>query len=79
MPFCFLSSVNSINKLFLLSKYLLISNTFCPVLYINDATTLKAMFLQNMLHDFIIPMRIHPDIRHTFKAPVQAGFRHPFS
>ena len=43
-------------------KYSLISNALCPVLDIDDATALKAVFRQNMLHNFVIPMCIHTDI-----------------
>ena len=39
-------------------KYSLISNALCPVLDIDDATALKAVFRQNMLHNFVIPMCI---------------------
>ena len=37
-------------------KYSLISNALCPVLDIDDATALKAVFRQNMLHNFVIPI-----------------------
>ena len=37
-------------------KYSLVSNALCPVLDIDDATALKAVFRQNMLHNFVIPM-----------------------
>ena len=57
-------------------KYSLISNALCPVLDIDDATALKAVFRQNMLHNFVIPMCIHTDILKMFKAPVQTGFRY---
>ena len=59
-------------------KYSLISNALCPVLDIDDATALKAVFRQNMLHNFVIPMCIHTDILKMFKAPVQTGFRYAF-
>ena len=55
----------------------LISDTLCTVLYINDTTTLKAILRQYMLHDFIVPMSIYPEIGPTFETPVQAGFRYP--
>ena len=55
-------------------KYSFISNALCPVLDIDDATALKAVFRQNMLHNFVIPMCIHTDILKMFKAPVQRAF-----
>ena len=54
-------------------KYSLVSNALCPVLDIDDATALKAVFRQNVLHHFVIPMCIHTDILKMFKAPVQAS------
>ena len=36
------------------------------------------MFRQNVLHDFIIAVCIHPDISGVFKAPVQTGIRYTF-
>ena len=35
-------------------KYSLVSNALCPVLDIDDATALKAVFRQNVLHHFVI-------------------------
>ena len=52
-------------------KYSLVSNALCPVLDIDDATALKAVFRQNVLHHFVIPMCIHTDILKMFKAPVR--------
>ncbi len=53
--------------------YSLVSNALCPVLDIDDATALKAVFCQNMLHHFIVLMCIDTNIAPLFKTPVQAG------
>ena len=57
-------------------KYSLISNALCPVLDIDDATALKAVFRQNVLHHFVIPMCIHTDILKMFKdrLPIRLSF-----
>ena len=60
-------------------KYSLVSNALCPVLDIDDATALKAVFRQNVLHHFVIPMCIHTDILKMFRQASDTPFLLPLA
>ena len=60
-------------------KYSLISNALCPVLDIDDATALKAVFRQNMLHNFVIPMcNLHGYSQNAQSTSSDQAFDTPF-
>jgi hypothetical protein len=66
----------------------LVSQPFGPILEINQATIGETIFIENMLHDTVVPMGINPNILTDFFTPVEnrlgqsgyiAGTGHPMN